>query len=106
MDKGNLPIEFNNEIDEIIKSENEYYTLSVDRLNKMAEGFTDISGGVVNLKQPAKIPHVQPLYEVTVTLKMGADHITTTEKGEQFHSTLVGVLDAVERQVQERRTHQ
>lgn len=105
MDKGNLPIEFNNEIDEVIKSGNEYYTLSMDRLNKLAEGFTDISGGVVNLKQPTKVPHVQSLYEVTVTLNMGTDHITTTEKGEQFHSTLVGVLDAVERQVQEHRAH-
>jgi ribosome-associated translation inhibitor RaiA len=106
MDKVNLPIEFNNEIDEIVKSENEYYTLSVERLNKMAEGYTDISGGVVNLKQPIKGKRIQPVYEVTVIVNMGSDHITTTEKGEQFHSTLVGVLDAVERQVQERRAHQ
>ncbi|MBI3175311.1 MAG: hypothetical protein HYZ25_16420 [Chloroflexi bacterium] len=104
MDRGNLPIEFNNEIDEVIKSGNEYYTLCVDRLNKLAEGHNDIVSGVVNLKQPAKVPHMQSIYEVTVTLNMGLDHVTITEKGEQFHSTLVSVLDEVEQQVQERRT--
>jgi hypothetical protein len=103
MDKVNLPIEFNNEIDEIIKKENEYYTLCVDRLNKLAEGHNDISSVVVNLKQPLKVPHIQQLFEVMITINMGADHVTSTEKGEQFHSTLVGVLDAVERQVQEHR---
>ena len=54
MDKTNFPIEFNNEIDDVKKSENEYYTLAVDRISKLAEGHSDISGGVVNLKQPAK----------------------------------------------------
>ena len=106
MDRGKLPIEFNNEIDEVIKNGNEYYTLCVDRLNKLAEGHSDILGGVVNLKQPAKVAHMQSAYEVTVTLNMGSDHVTTTEKGEQFYSTLVGVLDEVEQQVQERRTLQ
>ncbi len=50
MDKENFAIEFNNEIDEVKKSENEYYTLAVDRLNKLAEGHNDISGGVVKLE--------------------------------------------------------
>jgi hypothetical protein len=43
MDKANFPIEFNNEIDDVKKSENEYYALAVDRLSKLAEGHTDIS---------------------------------------------------------------
>jgi hypothetical protein len=37
MDKANFPVEFNNEIDEVKKSENEYYTLVVDRLSKLKE---------------------------------------------------------------------
>lgn len=36
------------------KSENEFYTLAEDRLSKLAEGHNDISGEVVNVKQPAK----------------------------------------------------
>ncbi len=50
MDKANFPIEFNNEIDDVKKSENEIYTLAVDRLSKLAEGHNDISGGVVKLE--------------------------------------------------------
>jgi ribosome-associated translation inhibitor RaiA len=106
MDKVNFPIEFNNEIDSVKKSENEIYTLAVDRLSKLAEGHNDISGGVVNLKQPAKGHQTSYLYEVTIVVYMGSDHIAATEKGKQFQSTLDGALDAVERQVHERRDQQ
>ena len=54
MDAINFPIEFNNELDDVKKSENESYTLAVDRLSKLAEGHNDISGGVVNFKQPSQ----------------------------------------------------
>jgi len=37
---------------------------------------------------------------------MGSDHIAATEKGKQVKSTLDGALDAVERQVRERRKQQ
>ena len=50
MDRVNFPIEFNNEIDDVKKSENEIYTLAVDRLSKLSEGHNDISGGVVKLE--------------------------------------------------------
>jgi ribosome-associated translation inhibitor RaiA len=106
MDKANFPIEFNNEIDDVKKSENEFYTLAVDRLSKLAEGHNDISGGVVNLKQPAKGHQTSYIYEVTIIVYMGSDHIAATEKGEQFQSTLDSALDAVERQVRERRKQQ
>jgi ribosome-associated translation inhibitor RaiA len=106
MDKLNFPIEFNNEIDEIKKSENEFYTLAVDRLSKLAEGHNDISGAVVNLKQPAKEHQTTYINEVTIVVYMGSEHIAATEKGEQFQSTLDGALDAVKRQVYKRRNQQ
>ncbi len=106
MDKANFPIEFKNEIDDVKKSENEYYTLAVDRLSKLAEGHNDISGAAVNLKQPAKEHQTSYINEVTIVVYMGSDHIAATEKGEQFQSTLDGALDAVERQVRERRKQQ
>jgi ribosome-associated translation inhibitor RaiA len=43
---------------------------------------------------------------VTIVVYMGSDHIAATEKGEQFQATLNGALDAVERQVRERREQQ
>ena len=106
MDKLNFPIEFNNEIDDVKKSENEFYTLAADRLSELAEGHNDISGAVVNLKQPAKEHQTAYINEVTIVVYMGSDQIAATEKGEQFQATLVGALDAVERQVRERRTQQ
>lgn len=71
MNKANFPIECNNEIDEVKKSENEFYTLAVDRLSKLAEGHNDISGGVVNLKQPAKGHQTSYGYEVTIVVYVG-----------------------------------
>lgn len=106
MDRADFPIEFHNEIDDVKKSENEFYTLAVDRLSELAEGYNDISGGVVNLKQPAKQRQAPYIYEVTIVVYMGSDHIAATEKGEQLESTLDGALDAVERQVHERREQQ
>jgi ribosome-associated translation inhibitor RaiA len=103
MDKANFPIEFNNEIDDVKKSDNEFYTIAVDRLSKLAEGHNDISGGVVNFKQPAKGHQTSYIYEVTIVVYMGSNNIVATEKGEHFQSTLDGALDAVERQVRERR---
>jgi hypothetical protein len=94
MDKTNFPIEFNNEIDDIKKSENEFYTLAVDRLSKLAEGHNDISGGVVNLKQPAQGHQTSYIYETTIVVYMGSDHIAATKKGEQFlNSKFVNVVN-------------
>ena len=106
MDTANFPIEFNNEVDDVKKSENEFYTLAVKRLNKLAEGHKDISGAVVNFKLPAQERETIPLFEVTIVAYMGADHIAATEKKEQFRAALDGALDAVERQVRARRNQQ
>jgi ribosome-associated translation inhibitor RaiA len=106
MDKVSFPIEFNNELDDIKQSENDLYTLAVDRLNKLAEGHDDISGGVVNFKQPSQGHQTSHIHEVTIVIYMGSDHIAATEKGEQFQATLDGALDAVEYQVREFRKQQ
>jgi ribosome-associated translation inhibitor RaiA len=103
MNEAHFPIEFNNELDDIKKSENEFYTLAVDRLNKLAEGHNDISGGVVNFKQPSQGRQTSHIYEVTIVVYMGSEDIAATEKGEQFQATLDGALDAVEYQVRELR---
>jgi len=106
MDEVNFPVEFNNEVDDIKKSENEYYTLAVDRLSKLAEGHDDISGAVVNVKKPAKEHETSYSYEVTIVVYMGSEQIVATEQSEQFVATLAGALHAVEQQVRERRVQQ
>lgn len=106
MDRATFPIEFNNEIDEIKKSENQFYDLAADRLSKLAERHNDISGAMVNFKLPAKERQTAYIYEITIVLYMGSDHIAATEKGENFDSTLNGALSAVEHQVREGRKQQ
>jgi len=103
MNTETFPIEFNNEIDEVKKSENRYFEQAAHRLSKLAEGHDDILGGMVNFKQPAQGRQTSHTYEVTIVAYMGADHIAATEKGEHLPTTLNGALDAVERQVRERR---
>jgi ribosome-associated translation inhibitor RaiA len=103
MDEANFSIEFNNKIDDIKKSENEFYDLAVDRLSKLSEGHNDISGAVVNLKQPSQGRETSHIYEATVVVYMGSEHIAATQKGENLSGTLDGALDAVERQVREGR---
>ena len=106
MDTLNFPIEFNNELDDVKKSENEFFTLAADRLSKLAEGHNDISGGVVNFKQPSQGRQTTHIYEVTIVVYMEPENIAATEKGEQFQATLDGALDAVEHQVRELRKQQ
>ncbi len=99
-----FPIEFNNEVDDVKKSDNEFYTLAVERINKLAQGHNDISGAVVNFKQPAQGRGTAYIHEVTIVIYYkGSENIAATEKGEQFRATLDGALDAVERQVREQR---
>ena len=106
MDNVNFPVEFNNEADDIKKSEHELYALAVERLSKVADGHTDISGAVVNLKKPAQGRGTDYIHEVTIVVYMGTDKIASTENGEQLRGTLDGALDALERQVRERRKQQ
>jgi ribosome-associated translation inhibitor RaiA len=106
MGEENFPVEFNNEVDAVKKSENEFYTLAVERLRKLAEGHNDISGAVVNFKQPARERETSYMYEVTIIIYMGSEHIAATQKSEQFGATLDSALDAVERQVRESRKQQ
>jgi hypothetical protein len=106
MDRATFPIEFNNEIDDVKKSENQFFTLAADRISDLAQGHNDISGAMVNFKMPAKERQTAYIYEITIVLYMGSDHIASTEKGKNFESTLNGALGAVEYQVRERRKQQ
>ena len=71
MDEAHFPIEFNHEVDDVKKSEHELYAHTVARLSKLAEGHQDISGAVVNFKQPAKGRDTIYIYEVTIVVYLG-----------------------------------
>jgi hypothetical protein len=61
-----------------------------------------VIGASVALDQPAsgESPY---LYQARVVVYARPEHIAATEKGADLHSTLKGALNAVERQVRERR---
>jgi len=106
MEKGNFPIKFNNEINDIKESENEFYAKAADRLRQMSEGHNDILSGSINLKEYAKERGSTSAFEVKIMLFLGSDSIVSSEKGQSPESTLESALDAVERQVHEQRAQQ
>ena len=50
MEREHFPIEFNNELDDVKKSDNEFFAIAAERLSDLTEGHTDITGAVVNFK--------------------------------------------------------
>jgi len=106
MNQASFPVEFNNEVDDVKQSENEFYTFAAERLSQLAAGHNDISGAMVNLKQPAEDRETSHIYEVTIVVYMGSEQIAATEKDDQIGATLTGALAAVERQVRDRREQQ
>lgn len=107
MEELRFPVEFNNELDDVKKSDNEFYQLAVERLNKLAESHDDISGAVVNFKKPAQGRETAYINEITIIVYMlKSSDFAATQKGENFRATLDGALDAIERQVREHRKRQ
>ena len=68
MDSASFSIEINNEIDDVKKSKNKNCTLAVDLLSKLAKGYNDISGVMVNFKQPTKEHQTAYINEVTIVV--------------------------------------
>jgi ribosome-associated translation inhibitor RaiA len=72
------------------------------RLQALAADHTDLIGASIALERPAHgaSPY---LYKVRVVVYARPEHVVATEQGGDLRSTLKGALDAVERQVRERR---
>lgn len=103
MESTDLTFEFYAEIPNLGEPFKEELWAEVeDRLHALAAGHTDMTGASVALEQPAsgESPY---LYQVRIVVYSRPDHVAATEKGEDLRSTLKGALDAVERQVRERR---
>jgi hypothetical protein len=72
------------------------------QLLALAEGHTDLVGASVVLEQPAQAESAY-LYQARVVVYGRPDQIAAVEKDETLEGALRGALDAVERQVRERR---
>jgi ribosome-associated translation inhibitor RaiA len=82
--------------------EAEMYTEAEGRLRALMEGHTDIVDASVAVEELTgdTTPH---LYEVRVVVYIRPEDIVAVEKHETAQGALKGALDAIERQVRERR---
>lgn len=84
------------------ETEYELFTETEDFLLELAANHDDLIGAAVNIRQPAH-GETTYLHEVTVTVYSRPDHLAATKKEADPQLALKGALDAVARQIRERR---
>ena len=95
--------EFHGEIPDLRDTfENELRVEAERRLLALAEGHTDLVGASVVLEQPA-LAESAYLHQARVVAYGRPDHVAAVEKDASLERALRGALDAVERQVRQRR---
>lgn len=83
-------------------AEYDLFAEAEERLKSLAANHTDMTGAAINLRRPAS-GETAFLHEVTVVIYGRPNHIAATETDATPDQALKGALDAVERQVRERR---
>ncbi len=84
------------------QTEYDLFTEAEDYLRDLAANHDDLRGAAINIRQPAH--GATPfLYEVTVALYSRPEQLAATQKDADPQLALKGALDAVGRQVRERR---
>ena len=82
--------------------EYDLFTEAETRLRDLAANHTDLTGAAINVRQPAQ-GITPPLHEVTVVVYSRPEHVAATQKEADPQLALGQALDAVERQIRERR---
>lgn len=101
MTQLDFTIEFDSDLEDQ-SLEAELMALAEGELRGLAAGHTDVMGASVTIRHPAKseTPH---LSEATVVANVRPNRIVGKEKQESPIGALKGALEAVERQVREKR---
>jgi ribosome-associated translation inhibitor RaiA len=84
------------------EAEYELFTTAETRLKQLAADQTDLVGAAINIRRPASGETV-PLHEVTVVVYGRPHHISATQKEANPPMALDAALNAVERQIRDRR---
>lgn len=101
MNELDFTIEFNSDLDD--PSLDEALFLEADsRLQELAEGHQDLTGAAVTIRKPVKA-ETPPLHEATVVAYVRPNNVVGKEKQESAVGALKGALNAVERQIREKR---
>lgn len=101
MTELDFTIEFNSDL-ENAEHEQELFLQADQRLREFASGHDDLTGASVTLRKPAEA-ETAPVYEATVVAYVRPNNIVGKEKQRSATGALKGALDAVERQVREKR---
>ncbi|MBN1122312.1 MAG: hypothetical protein JXJ17_14640 [Anaerolineae bacterium] len=101
MTELDFTIEFNSDVTEG-RIEVELFEEADGRLRDLAAGHNDLTGAAINIRTPAH-GETPPLFSATVVVYSRPENIVATEKTPELNGALKGALDAVERQVREKR---
>lgn len=99
MDKPEFPIQYNTDVPVLAK---EFQDEVEDRLLSLAGDHTDLTGASIAISQPAKrdMPYI---YEARILVSMRREDVVGRETADTLEGALKGALNAIERQVRERR---
>jgi ribosome-associated translation inhibitor RaiA len=101
MTELDFTIEFNSEsLSEQVEAE--LFLEADTRLRQLTEGHSDLRGAAVNVRRPAKT-ETSFIYEVTVVVYARPSQIAASQKNTDPLTALKESLDAIERQVREKR---
>lgn len=96
-----MPIELNSEgLSQ--EKEGELYAIAEDELRKLTKNHQDITGAAIHIKQPAK-SNTDFIYDARVVAYVRPENVFASEKHNDPASALRGALDAVARQIREKR---
>jgi ribosome-associated translation inhibitor RaiA len=94
-----IPIEFNSEGPQIsVELQDEIE----NRILKLAEGHTDITGAAVAVTQPAE-SEIPFIVQARIIVYRRPKDVVSIKKDETVHGALKGAMEAVEKQVREHR---
>ncbi|MDX1664906.1 MAG: HPF/RaiA family ribosome-associated protein [Candidatus Promineifilaceae bacterium] len=100
IDELDFTIEFYSDIDDKL-FEARLMEMAEGRLRELAEGHSDLTSAAVTVRKQAA--GQTPIYEATVVAYVRPEDQVGKEKDESPHNALKEALDAVERQVREKR---
>lgn len=101
MSELNFTIEFNGEgLSET--AETVMFQEADTRLRALASDHHDMTGAAITIREPAH-GHTTHLYEATIAVYIRPEQIAATEKHTDPMTALKGALDAIERQVRQKR---
>ena len=100
VDELDFTIEFNSDINDAV-FEARLMEEAENRLRELAEGHDDVTGAAVTIREQAS--GQTPIYEATVVAYVRPENVAGKEKDESPHNALLEALDAVERQVRDKR---